>query len=155
MAPPPAGFAHSVVSGNEADTNALPDFPSRHSAAQGFNAANDFMSGNTRQSQTGIDSHHCGCIGVTDSTRFHTDPDLTCAGLNDRPFHYSKLFRLIYFYRFVCVFHVDVLLDCHLVAVDSTTSMFFPAASSNRRSASPSAGATRVPIASMACMSFA
>ncbi len=86
----PARFAHPVFSGNEADTNPLTDFPSGHSATEGFNAANHFMSGNTRQSQTGVDSHHSGRIGMTDSACFHPNPDLTRSGLGDLPFHYSK-----------------------------------------------------------------
>jgi hypothetical protein len=44
-----ARFAHPIFSGNEADTNPLTDFPSGHSVAQGFNAANHFVSRNTRQ----------------------------------------------------------------------------------------------------------
>jgi hypothetical protein len=45
-----ARFTRSVLSGNEADTNPLTDSPSRHSVAQGFNAADNFMPRNTRQS---------------------------------------------------------------------------------------------------------
>ena len=75
---------------NEADTDTLTDFPSGHSATQSFNAANHFMSRNTRQSQTGVDSRDRGRIGVTDSACFHPNPDLTGSGLGDLPFHYSK-----------------------------------------------------------------
>src|SRR3984893_11810504 len=88
--PASARFAHPVFSGNEADTNPLTDFPSGHPASKGFNAANHFMSGHARQSQTGVDSRHRGSIGVTDSTCFHPNADLTCSGLGDLPFHYSK-----------------------------------------------------------------
>src|SRR4029077_9814548 len=45
-----ARFTLSVFSGNETNTNPLTDFPFRHSAAQGFNAADNFMPRNTRQS---------------------------------------------------------------------------------------------------------
>src|SRR4029077_9254260 len=44
-----ARFTHAIFSGNETNTNLLTDFPSRHSAAQGLNAANHFMSRNARQ----------------------------------------------------------------------------------------------------------
>jgi hypothetical protein len=66
-----ARFAHPIFSGNETDTNPLTDFPSGHSATDGFNATNHFMPRNTRQSQTGVDSRHRGSIGVTDSTCFY------------------------------------------------------------------------------------
>src|SRR6266576_961113 len=36
----PAWFAHPIFSGNKADTNSLPDFPSGRSASDGVNAAN-------------------------------------------------------------------------------------------------------------------
>jgi hypothetical protein len=62
----------------------LTDFPFGYSAAQGFNAANHFMARNTRQTQTGVDSDHRGRIGVTDSTCFNPNPDLTRSGLGDR-----------------------------------------------------------------------
>src|SRR6202030_919880 len=52
----PARFAHSVFSGNEADTNPLTDFPSRYPATDSFNAPNHFMSGNAWQSQTRVDA---------------------------------------------------------------------------------------------------
>ncbi len=45
----PAWFAYTVFAAEETDADALTDFPFRHSAAQGFNAANYFMPGNARQ----------------------------------------------------------------------------------------------------------
>src|SRR5215471_13273774 len=39
----PARFAHAVFTGDQTDANALADFPFGHAAAQGVNAANDFM----------------------------------------------------------------------------------------------------------------
>jgi hypothetical protein len=86
----PAWLAHPVFAAEEADPDSLTDFPFGYPAAQGFNAANDFMSGNTRQSQTGIDARDRGRIGVTDSTCFHPNADLTRSGLGDLSFHYSK-----------------------------------------------------------------
>src|SRR5580700_7227213 len=71
-----ARFADAVFSGNQANTNPLTDFPFGHSAAQGFNAADDFMSRNARQSQAGISASDRGRIGVTDSTCFHPNPNL-------------------------------------------------------------------------------
>src|SRR4029077_16819100 len=38
-----ARFAHPVFPTNQANTNPLTEFPSGHSAAQGYNAANHFM----------------------------------------------------------------------------------------------------------------
>jgi hypothetical protein len=45
----------------------LTDFPFGHSAAYRVDAADDFMSGNARQSQTGVNAGDGGRIGVTDS----------------------------------------------------------------------------------------
>jgi hypothetical protein len=45
----PARFAHPVFTGDQADTDPLTDFPFRYSVTHGFNAANYFMAGNTRQ----------------------------------------------------------------------------------------------------------
>jgi hypothetical protein len=73
----PARFAHPVFPGDQADTNPLTDFPSGHSAAQSFNAANNFMPGNTRQFQTRVGAGDRRGIGVTDSTCFHSDSNLT------------------------------------------------------------------------------
>jgi hypothetical protein len=44
-----AWLAHSVFAAEEPDTDPLTDFPSGHSAAQGFDAANHFMTWNARQ----------------------------------------------------------------------------------------------------------
>jgi hypothetical protein len=44
-----ARLAHPVFAAEEADTDRLTDFPSGHSAARGFNAANDFMPGKVKQ----------------------------------------------------------------------------------------------------------
>ena len=76
-----ARFAHPVFAAEEADTDPLTDFPSGHAAAQGFNATNDFMPRNARQSQTRVDAGDRGRIGVTDSTCFHPNPNLTCRRL--------------------------------------------------------------------------
>jgi hypothetical protein len=85
-----ARFARAVFAGDQADTNPLTDLPSRHPAAQGVDAANYFMPRNARQSQTRVDSHHRGRIGVTDSACFHPNANLACSGLGDWPFHYAK-----------------------------------------------------------------
>jgi hypothetical protein len=44
-----AWLAHSVFAAKEPNTDPLADFPFGHSAAQGFNAANHFMTWNARQ----------------------------------------------------------------------------------------------------------
>src|SRR5215468_1007143 len=75
--PAPARYAHAVFTGNESDTHALANFPPRHSAAQRVDAANNLMPGNARQSQTGVNSHDRGRVGVTDSACFHPDANLS------------------------------------------------------------------------------
>jgi hypothetical protein len=101
-----ARFAHPVFAAEEADTDPLTDFPSGHSAAQCLNTANYFMPRNARQPQTRIDAGDRGCIGVTDSTCFHTNPNLTCSRLRDWPFHYSKHAGCGDFDCFVCTLHL-------------------------------------------------
>jgi hypothetical protein len=86
----PARLAHSVLAGEEADTDSLTDFPSGYRAAKGFNVANYFVSRNTRQCEAGIGSCHCGRIAVTDSACLHANPNLTRPGLGDWTFYYSK-----------------------------------------------------------------
>jgi hypothetical protein len=71
-----ARFAHPVFATDQADTDPLTDFPSGHSAAQRFNAANDFMPRNARQSQTRVNARDRGRIRVTDSTCFYPNPNL-------------------------------------------------------------------------------
>jgi hypothetical protein len=44
-----AWLAHSVFAAKEPDTDPLTDFPSGHSTAYSFNAANHFMTWNARQ----------------------------------------------------------------------------------------------------------
>src|ERR1700722_8862178 len=66
------------------------------------------MTRNTRQSQTGVDAHHCRRIGVADSACFHPNSHLTRAGLSDRPFHHSELAGLIDFHCSVSAFHLRV-----------------------------------------------
>jgi hypothetical protein len=78
-----ARFAHPILSGNEADTNSLTNFPSGRSAAEGFNAANHFMPRNAWQTQTRVDAGDRGRIGVTDSACFHPNPNLTFARLRN------------------------------------------------------------------------
>ena len=89
--PASARFAHAVFAGDQADTNPLTDFPSRHAAAQSLNAANYFMPRNTWQSQTQVGTGDREHIGVRDSTCFHSNPHLTCSGLGDSTLHHSKL----------------------------------------------------------------
>jgi hypothetical protein len=57
-----AWFAHSVFAAEEADADRLTDFPSGDAAAQGFYAANHFVSRNSRQSQTREVARDRGCI---------------------------------------------------------------------------------------------
>src|SRR2546422_76242 len=87
---PSAGFARPVFAAEEANTDALPDFPSGYSVAQRFNAAHNFMSRNARQIQTRVGARDRGRIGMTNSAGFHPKPNLTCSGLRDRAFHYPK-----------------------------------------------------------------
>jgi len=71
-----AWLTDSVFAAEEADTDTLTDFPSGYTSAQGFNAANYFVPRNARQSQTRVGARHRGHIAVTDSTGFHSNPDL-------------------------------------------------------------------------------
>src|SRR6267154_156685 len=119
--PASARYAHAVFASDHADTNALTDFPSRHSVAQCFNAAHDFMPGNARQFQTWVYACDRSGIGVTDSACFHPNPHLPRSGLRDWPFHDLKRAGCGNLYRFVCPFHQCVLsfVSC------SPTSIFF------------------------------
>jgi hypothetical protein len=74
-----AWLAHPVFAAEEADTHPLPDCPSRHAAAYGVNAANDFMPGNPRQIQIRVNARDRGRIGVTDPTCFDSNPNLAGA----------------------------------------------------------------------------
>src|SRR6266436_6163798 len=85
-----ARFAHPIFATHQADTDPLTDFPSGHSAAQGFNAANYFMPGNARQLQTWEGAGDRGRIGVTDSACFHPNPNLTRSRLRNGPFDHAK-----------------------------------------------------------------
>jgi hypothetical protein len=107
-----ARFAHPVFAADQADTNPLTDFPSGHSDAQGFNAANHFMPGNAWKTQTRVDTGDRGRIGVTDSACFNTNANLARSRLRDRPFHYSKHAGCRDFDCFVCTSHVYVPLMC-------------------------------------------
>ena len=60
----------------------------------------------------GGDPHYRGGIGVTYSASFHANPNLSCTRFSNRPFHYSKLARLIDFYCLVCVFYLPVPFVC-------------------------------------------
>src|ERR1700676_1606892 len=66
------------------------------------------MARNARQDQTRVDAGHRGCIGVTDSTRFHTNPDLTRPRFRNWPFHYSKHSGCGDFHCLVCGCHLYV-----------------------------------------------
>ncbi len=76
----PARFAHPVFAAEEADTDPLTDFPSGHSAAQSFNAADDFMPRNAREFQTRVGAGDRRGIGVTDPACFHADSHLAGPG---------------------------------------------------------------------------
>ena len=91
-----------VFSGNQADTNALTDFPSGHSAAHGFNAADDFMSRNGWQTQDGASASDRGCIGVTDSAGFDPNPNLARAGFRNCSFDNANAARRRNFDRPIC-----------------------------------------------------
>jgi hypothetical protein len=85
-----ARFANPVFAGDQADADSLTDFPPRHARTQCFNSTNHFMPRNARQSQPRVDARDRAHIGVTDSTRFNPNPNLTHSRLSDPPFHYSK-----------------------------------------------------------------
>jgi hypothetical protein len=86
-----AWLAHPVFAAKEADTDPLTDFPSRRSAAAyRVNATNHFMPGNAREFQTRVDTGDRGGIGVTDSTCFYSNPNLTHPRLRNWPFDYSR-----------------------------------------------------------------
>jgi hypothetical protein len=74
-----AWIAHPIFAAEEADTDPLTDCPSRHSAAYGVNAPNNFVPRNARQSQTRVHARDRGSIGVTDSTCFYAHSNLTGA----------------------------------------------------------------------------
>jgi hypothetical protein len=95
-------------SGNQADSDPLTDFPFGHSAAQGFNAADDFMSRNTRQSQAGVSASDHGRIGVTDSTCFHPNPNLARPGFRNCSLNYAKAAWCRDFDCFVCFCHLKL-----------------------------------------------
>jgi hypothetical protein len=78
-----ARFAHPVFAGDQADTDPLTDFPPGHACTQRFNAANNFVPRNARQSQTRVNARDRGRIRVTDSTCFHPNPNLTCSRLGN------------------------------------------------------------------------
>jgi hypothetical protein len=71
-----ARFADPVIATDQADPDTLTDFPFGHACTQRFNAANDFVPRNARQSQTRVDAHDRGGIGVTNSASFHPNPNL-------------------------------------------------------------------------------
>jgi hypothetical protein len=104
----PARFAHSVFSGNQSDTDPLTDFPFGHSAGQGFDAADDFMSRNARQSQAGVSTRNRGRIGVTDSTCFHPNPNLARPGFRNCSLNYAKAAWCRDFDCFVCFCHLKL-----------------------------------------------
>ena len=95
-----ARFAHSVFSGNQANTNPLTDFPPGHTCTQRFNATHHFMPRNARQTQTRVAARDRGGIGVTDSACFHSNPNLSC----------SKAQRLAVRPREECPAHILLLL---------------------------------------------
>jgi hypothetical protein len=102
-----AWLAHPVFAAEEADTHALTDFPSGDSAAQGFNAANYFVTRNTGQVQTRVGAGDRGGIGVTDSTCFHANANLTGSRLRNWPFDYAKRAGCGDFHCFVRAFHLS------------------------------------------------
>jgi hypothetical protein len=71
-----ARFAHPVFATDQADTDPLTDFPPGHACTQRFNAANDFMARNARQSQARVNAHDRGGVGVTDPTCLYADSNL-------------------------------------------------------------------------------
>src|ERR1700675_102082 len=74
------------------------------------------MSRNTRQSQTGVNAHDRGCIGVADSACFNPNPNLAWTRLRYLPFHDPKLTRCKDLYRFVCAFHSKLLCEAGCVS---------------------------------------
>src|ERR1700688_1249769 len=66
------------------------------------------MPRNARQLQTRVGAHDRGRIGVTDSTSFHPNPNLTGSGLGDWTFYYSKHAGCGDFYCFVGALHLCV-----------------------------------------------
>ncbi len=104
----PAQSANSVFTTEESDANPFTDLPSGYSAAQGFNAADNFMPWDARQFQTRVHARDRGGIGVTDSACFHPNSNLTRSRLSHWPFHYSKHAGCGDFHCFVCGFHLCV-----------------------------------------------
>ena len=138
-----ARFAHSVFAAEEADTDTLTDFPFGHSAAQGFNSADDFMARNAWENETRIYARDRGRIGVTDSTCFHPNPNLTRSGLGDLPFHYSKHAGCGNFHCFVCVFHFVPASHLYFILAERLCSSFL--SSPEPCSCSPGFSAANIP----------
>jgi hypothetical protein len=88
--PASAWFADTVFAGDQADANALTHLPFGHSAAESFDAANDFVPRNARESETRVSAHNRGRIRVTYSAGLDADSNLARSGLRYRPFDDSK-----------------------------------------------------------------
>jgi hypothetical protein len=84
-----ARFAYAVFAGDQADTDALTDLPFGHSRAQSLNSTDHFMPWNAGQSQARVSASDRKRIGVTDSTRFDTNPDLPWSWFRDPALHDS------------------------------------------------------------------
>ena len=101
----PTAEAALGFAAEEADADPLADFPSGHSAAQGFDAADDFMARDARQLQPRVGAADRGCIGVANATGFYSNPNLTRSRLRDWPFGCSKHARRGHFHCLVGASH--------------------------------------------------
>src|SRR5258708_8354118 len=119
--PASAWFACPVFAGNQADTDPLTDFPFGHSVAQRLNATNYFMSRNPWQVQTGVGAGYRGLIGMTDSTGFNADQNLSLAGLGNWPFNNPKVTGRRDFDCFVGFCHFVLSSECELQVPRLTT----------------------------------
>jgi hypothetical protein len=72
-----ARFTFTVLAAEEPDSDALPNFPIGNAWANHFDAAYDFMSRHSRQSQARKLSFDCCCVGMTYSACLDAQPHLS------------------------------------------------------------------------------
>src|SRR6267142_885035 len=107
-----AGFAGAIFTAEEADAYALTNFPFRDAGAEGFDAADYFVAGNTRELQAGVGAGYRGGVGVADAAGFYADANLAGGGLGDGALYYFEDIWRGDFYCFVGAFHWNAPVAC-------------------------------------------
>src|SRR5882762_7083576 len=102
-----AGLAGAIFAAEEADAYALTNFPFGDAGAEGFDAADYFVAGDTRKLQAGIGAGYCGGVGVADAAGFYADANLAGGGLGDGALYYFEDIWRGDFYCFVGAFHLE------------------------------------------------